>query len=33
MKIKFKDGEENIPIIENADLSETSIFKNLKFRK
>lgn len=28
MKIKFKDGEENIPIIENADLSETSIFKN-----
>lgn len=28
MKIKFKDGEENIPIIENAAQSETSVFKN-----
>ena len=28
MKIKFKDGEENIPIIENAVQSETSVFKN-----
>lgn len=28
MKIKFKDGEENIPIIENATQLETSVFKN-----
>lgn len=28
MKIKFKDGEENIPIIENAAQLETSVFKN-----
>jgi hypothetical protein len=28
MKIMFKDGEENIPIIENAAQLETSVFKN-----
>ena len=28
MKIKFIDGEENIPIIENAAQQESSVFKN-----